>query len=96
MSEVTLHKGTTKLTESKTFGGKGNLNCEWDIRIEHSKFAMVPAFVKRSRKIWNVNDDVKRQTNFVKMLLCKKWYGYINFVTERGETYYLQSGSRFT
>jgi len=21
------------------------------------------------------------------MLLCKKWYGYINFVTERGETY---------
>jgi len=27
MSEVTLHKGTTKFTESKTFGRKGNLNC---------------------------------------------------------------------
>jgi len=32
---------------------------------------MVATFVKRSRKIRNVNDDVKRQTNFVKMPLCK-------------------------
>jgi len=32
---------------------------------------MAATFVKRSRKIWNVNDDVKRQTNFVKMLLYK-------------------------
>jgi len=32
---------------------------------------MIATFVKRSRKIRNVNDDVKRQKNFVKMLLCK-------------------------
>jgi len=32
---------------------------------------MVATFVERSRKIRNVNDDAKRQTNFVKILLCK-------------------------
>jgi len=32
---------------------------------------MFVTFVKRSRKIRNVNDDVKKQTNIVKMLLCK-------------------------
>jgi len=32
---------------------------------------MVATFVKRSRKIRNVNDDIKKQTNFVKMLFCK-------------------------
>jgi len=47
---------------------------------------MVATFVKRSRKIWNVNDDVKRQTNFVKNAALQKWYGSIHFVTERGET----------
>ena len=36
-----------------------------------NNFEVVATFVKRSRKIWDVNDDVKRQTNFVKMLLCK-------------------------
>ena len=33
---------------------------------------MVATFAERSREIWNVNDDVKSQKNFVEMLLCKK------------------------
>jgi len=39
---------------------------------------MVATFVKRSRKIWNVNDGIKKnkkkkkkQTNFVKMLFSR-------------------------
>jgi len=32
---------------------------------------MVVTFVKRSRKIRNVNEDMKKQANFVKMLFCK-------------------------
>jgi len=32
---------------------------------------MVATFVRRSREIRNVNDDMKKQANFVKMLFCK-------------------------
>jgi len=32
---------------------------------------MVATFVERSRKIQNVNDHIKTQANFVKMLFCK-------------------------
>jgi len=32
---------------------------------------MVATLVKRNREIQNVNDDIKKQTNFVKMFFCE-------------------------
>jgi len=53
---------------------RSNKGCELSLKYEiniENNFAMTATFVKRSRKIWNVNDDVKWQTNFVKMLLWR-------------------------
>ena len=51
-------------------GCKCKLFLKYEMNNENN-FAVVATFVKRSRKIWNVNDYVNRQTNFVKMLLCR-------------------------
>jgi len=32
---------------------------------------MVATLVKRNREIRNVNNDIKKQTNFVKMFFCE-------------------------
>jgi len=48
------------------------ISLKYEINIENN-FAMAATLVKRSRKMWNVNDDVKRKTNFVKILLWKNY-----------------------
>ena len=46
---------------------------------------MFATFVERSSKIWNDNDGIEKNRQFILNVVLQKWYGYINSVAEQGK-----------